>query len=194
MDILWDILYNKALKLVQADTVPAQWGPSVVLASNTLHNFLLIHIAIYRSGGNIADDHFMTVLWSQYIFALIEFYWNMFPLGYIALRRRTRWEQRDTRIASPLTSLHVRCFHDDVIKWKHFPRHWPFVRGIPRQPVNSPHKGQWHGALMFSLICTRINGWVTIVRLVTWDAMSRSLWRHCNGSMIRVKLQPRSSQ
>ena len=27
-------------------------------------------------------------------------------------------------------------------------------------PVNSPHKGQWHGALMFSLICARINGWV----------------------------------
>ena len=27
-------------------------------------------------------------------------------------------------------------------------------------PVNSPHKGQWRGALMFSLICTRINGWV----------------------------------
>ena len=23
-----------------------------------------------------------------------------------------------------------------------------------------PHKGQWRGALMFSLICTRINGWV----------------------------------
>ena len=28
------------------------------------------------------------------------------------------------------------------------------------EPVNSPHKGQWRGALMFSLICTRINGWV----------------------------------
>ena len=27
-------------------------------------------------------------------------------------------------------------------------------------PVTSPHKGQWRGALMFSLICTRINGWV----------------------------------
>ena len=34
----------------------------------------------------------------------------------------------------------------------------PFVRGIHRWPVNSPHKGQWSGALMFSLIC--INGWV----------------------------------
>ena len=27
-------------------------------------------------------------------------------------------------------------------------------------PVNSPHKGQWRGALMFSLICARINSWV----------------------------------
>ena len=26
--------------------------------------------------------------------------------------------------------------------------------------VNSPHKGQWRGALMFSLICARINDWV----------------------------------
>ena len=40
--------------------------------------------------------------------------------------------------------------HDDVIKWKHYPRYWPFVRGIHRSPVNSPHKGQWRGALMFS--------------------------------------------
>ena len=50
--------------------------------------------------------------------------------------------------------------HDDVIQWKHFPRYWPFVRGIHWWPVNSPHKGQWRGALMFSLICVWINGWV----------------------------------
>ena len=50
--------------------------------------------------------------------------------------------------------------YDDVIKWNHFPRYWPFVRGIHRSPVNSPHKDQWRGALMFSLICTWINGWV----------------------------------
>ena len=51
-------------------------------------------------------------------------------------------------------------YHDDVMKWKHFPRYWPFVRGIHRSPVNSPHKGQWRGALMFSLVCVWINGWV----------------------------------
>ena len=50
--------------------------------------------------------------------------------------------------------------HDDVIIWKHFLRYWPFVRVIHRSPVNSPHKGQWGEALMFSLICGRINGWV----------------------------------
>ena len=61
--------------------------------------------------------------------------------------------------------------HDDVIKWKHFPRYWTFVWGIHRSPVNSPHKGQWRGALIFSLICVWINGWVNTVRLVIWDAI-----------------------
>ena len=36
----------------------------------------------------------------------------------------------------------------------------PFVRGIHRSTVNSPHRGQWRGALMFSLIGVWINGWV----------------------------------
>ena len=47
-----------------------------------------------------------------------------------------------------------------IIKWKHFPYYWPFVRGIHRSPVNSPHKGQWCGAFMFSLNCAWTNGWV----------------------------------
>ena len=46
--------------------------------------------------------------------------------------------------------------HDDIIKWKHFPRYWPFVQGFHRSQVNSPHKGQWRGALM----CTWTNNWV----------------------------------
>ena len=50
--------------------------------------------------------------------------------------------------------------HDDVIKWKHFPRYWPFVWGIHRWPVNSQHKGQWRGALMLSLFCAWMYDWV----------------------------------
>ena len=70
-------------------------------------------------------------------------------------------------------------WHDDVIKWKHFPRYWPFARGLHRPPVNSPHKGQWRGALMFSLLCSlnkRFSkqswGW-------RFETPSCSLWRHC---------------
>ena len=48
---------------------------------------------------------------------------------------------------------------DDVMKWKHFPRYWPFVRGIHWSPVDFAHKGKWRGALMSSLICGRMNGW-----------------------------------
>ena len=40
-----------------------------------------------------------------------------------------------------ISGYHYNVIHDDAIKWKHFPRYWPFVRGIHRSPVNSPHKG-----------------------------------------------------
>ena len=58
----------------------------------------------------------------------------------------------------------MKKYHDDVIKWKHFPRYWPFVRK----------------ASVFSLICVwnkvlskQSGGW--------WlDTLSRPLWRHCN--------------
>ena len=65
--------------------------------------------------------------------------------------------------------------HDDVIKWKHFPRYWSFVRGIHRSPVNSPHKSQWREALMFLWSAPWINGWVN-----NRGAGDLSLWRHCS--------------
>ena len=50
--------------------------------------------------------------------------------------------------------------HDDVIKWKHFPRYWLFVRRIHRSPVNSSPKSQWRLTSLISLICTWTHGWV----------------------------------
>ena len=66
--------------------------------------------------------------------------------------------------------------HDDVIKWKHFPRYWPFVRRIHRSPVNSPHKGQWRGALMFypnKRLSKQWWGW-------WFETPLCPLWRHRN--------------
>ena len=67
--------------------------------------------------------------------------------------------------------------HYDAINWKHFSRDWPFVWGIHLSPVKSSHKGQWRGALMFSLICAWTNSWVN-----NRDAgdLLASLWCHCN--------------
>ena len=73
----------------------------------------------------------------------------------------TCYSRASKYIASLLTNTYTGlASHDDVIKWKHFPRYWPFVRGIHWSLVNSPHKGQWRGALMLSLIRAWINGWV----------------------------------
>ena len=48
--------------------------------------------------------------------------------------------------------------------WRHqikkIPRYWPYVRRIHRSTINSPHKGQWRGALMFSFILYSINKWI----------------------------------
>ena len=56
-----------------------------------------------------------------------------------------------------------RTLHDDVIKWKHFPRYWHFVSGTNRSPVDSPHKGLWRGpgdAELWCFISAWTNGWV----------------------------------
>ena len=77
--------------------------------------------------------------------------------------------------------------HDDVIKWKHFPRYWSFVWGIHWSPVNSPHKGQWRRALMFSLICG-LNKRLSKQSWSRWfETPSRSSWRHCN---VRALVMP----
>ena len=63
-----------------------------------------------------------------------------------------------SRISSTHSLNLYRLWPRDSSWWRH--QMETFVRGIHRSPVNSPHKGQWRGALMFTLICARINGWV----------------------------------
>ena len=67
-----------------------------------------------------------------------------------------------TRSAWGLFQAANICFSWWVIKWMHFLRYLQFVRGNHRFPLNFPQKGQWRGALMFSLICVWINGWKNI--------------------------------
>ena len=96
------------------------------------------------------------------------FHWSLFQTSHYS-------DVTMSAIASQITGVSIICStvcfallscyvrksvvtHDEVIKWKHFPRYWPFVRGIHRSPVYSPHKGQLRWALMFPLICAWMNG------------------------------------
>ena len=68
------------------------------------------------------------------------------------------WDITKSILTNKVRTL-ANSFHDEVIKWKHFSRYRTFVGWIHRSPMDSPHKGQWRGALMLSLICTWTNGW-----------------------------------
>ena len=93
--------------------------------------------------------------------ALISF---SFSLGFFSYCPKADQELSITEIDENgiwlCTYCNIMASHDDVIKWKHFPRNWLFVRGIHRSRWIPPHKGQWRGALMFSLICVWLNVWV----------------------------------
>ena len=97
-----------------------------------------------------------------FAYTVLTQHWSLFACRHIYSKPSTEWLSSD--LLGPQEHIYIYMqlkfsIHDDVIKWKHFPRYWPLVRGIHRSPVNSSHKGQWRGALMFSLICARMNGW-----------------------------------
>ena len=75
--------------------------------------------------------------------------------------------------------LSTKNTHDAVIKWKHFPRYWPFVRGIHRHrwiPSQRPVTRNFD--VFFDL---RLNKWLSIQSRRRWfETPSCLLWHHCN--------------
>ena len=101
--------------------------------------------------------------WNCHALCKIIKWFNNWNRHFVRMRISEIWVWYEFRRDILNFNVHIHTVsssHDDVIKWKHFPRYWPFVQGIHQSPVNSPHKDQWCGALMFSLICAWINVWV----------------------------------
>ena len=90
----------------------------------------------------------------------------------------SQWYSSNSFLAVFNLDVTERCAHDDVIKWKHFPRYWPFVWGIHRSPVNFSHKSQWRGTMMFFYL--RLNKRLSKESWDWWfETPSRPLWCHC---------------
>ena len=69
---------------------------------------------------------------------------------------------------------------DDVIKWKHFPCYWPFVRGDPSVTDGFPSQRLLTRSfdVYFDL---QLNKRLSKQSRRRWfETPSRSLWRHCN--------------
>ena len=83
-------------------------------------------------------------------------------------------------------SIHLVCnnvdnikSHDDVIKWKHFPRNWPFVRGIHRSGEFPTQRPVTRSFDVFFDLC--LNKRLSKHSWGWWfETLSRSLWRHHN--------------
>ena len=64
-------------------------------------------------------------------------------------------------------------FHVGVImSWKHFPHNWPFVRGIHRWTMDSPHRGPV--MQIFNILCIAVMNRPTI----TWTNIDQDTWCH----------------
>ena len=68
---------------------------------------------------------------------------------------------RRTSIEICWTSYACPSGYDDVIKWKLFPRYWPFVMRIHQSPVDSPHKGQWRHLTHYNVTVLKHSDWGT---------------------------------
>ena len=94
-----------------------------------------------------------------------EIVWNTLLLSEYSARPKSHG--KELPLFGPLNACQmlIRAIHAYLPHslWCHqmetFSVSLAFLRGIHRSPVNSPQKGQWRGALTFSLICAGINGW-----------------------------------
>ena len=77
----------------------------------------------------------------------------------------------------------ILIFHDDVIKWKHFPRYWPFIAG--NSPVTGEFPSQRPVTRSFDVLFdARLNKLLSKQSWGWWlETSSGPLWRHCNAKI-----------
>ena len=63
--------------------------------------------------------------------------------------------------------------HEAIIKWNHFPRYWPFVRGIPLTKTSDVELRCFLWSAPEQRLSKQLWGW-------WFETPLRQLWRHCN--------------
>ena len=76
------------------------------------------------------------------------------------------WWRHGMETTSALPALNL---HDDVTKWKYFPRYWPFVRGIHRSPHTKASDAELLCFLWYPQLSKQWRRW-------WFETLPRSLW------------------
>ena len=135
------------------------WRHMSVMAYHTTGNWIVCSLTVYPTlgykgmlwrrhdtkhcshfcGGITSPNSFKIMLAMQtshdFLFAGPNHLFNKHSGGQWNVTRRYWWFMPNKIDRPVFTNSHNWQSHDDVIKWKYFPRNWPFV-------VNFPHKGQ----------------------------------------------------
>ena len=164
---LWSWAHNLFPKWVRCVINTRAWyqyamsNNSVVLPCPSSVSWLLLvglHVVGRRRFSRPLAWHFFGHEWRHHNHTCVQQTWVMSVRCTVWAPSSTQWTELDLH-ESACRPRSPENGHGDVIKWGNFPRYWPFVRGNHWSPVNSPHKGQWRGALIFSLISAWANGW-----------------------------------
>ena len=157
-----------------------QWRAALVFSLiSAWTNGWIFHIFATREKTVVCVGHSCR---SSYILPTITVHWNVLTSlvlkpeysGKPSQYRCCWWPGPNNRVA-----MYER--HNDVIKWKHFPRYWPFVRWIHQPSMDSLTKAS--DAEHWCLCVLRLNKRLSKQSRGRWfETPSRSLWRHCNGS------------
>ena len=111
---------------------------------------------------------------------------------YIEIPHRVVFLETIQNLVAKLQMVDVQTYVFQLTWWRHqmetFSALLALCAGNSPVPVNSPHKGQWRGALMF-FFYLRLNKRLSKQQWGWWFEMpSWSLWRHCNDSLeLRLK-------
>ena len=84
--------------------------------------------------------------------------------------------------------LGYHLYHDNVIKWKHFPHYWPFVRGIYRSPQRPMTQSfdVFFDQRPIKRLSKQSWGW-------WFETHSPPLWRHSNAKQMLLPQLPLST-
>ena len=132
-------------------------------------------VLLYRDGP-VSIKHIQNIHFVRYIIFIIKITQSLGCLIFIMeISMLARWERSfywndpgsyfNMKIIFPCRGIPIiktKCPMFMVSWWRHQMETFSTLLALcaGNSPVNSEFPGQWHRALMFSLICAWINGWV----------------------------------